>query len=370
MRIIGHLDMDAFFAAVEERERPYLKGQPIAVGSDPQGGKGRGVVATANYAARAYGIRSATPIQKAWELSEAARKKGLPPVVFITSGFRKYEEVSERIMNIVARHLLPRDVSLFEKEPPALEQVSVDECFFDLSFAGSFEKARKVAENIKKSIEKEERLTCSIGIGPNKLIAKIASDFNKPDGLTLVPAEQISAFLAPLSVRKIPGIGPKAEEKLKRLRVKTIADARKLTEEKLRLMFGKWGSELYKKFRGEDNSPVITDKPPAKSIGEQETLPEDSLDMKVLLPYLERQAQNLASYVIKEGFKSFRTIVLTVRFADFETVSRSRTLPTPASGAETLRRHVTQMFFPFLDRRENPKRKKIRLLGVRVEKLT
>src|SRR3989344_5652874 len=102
MRIIGHLDMDAFFAAVEERERPYLKGQPIAVGADPQGGKGRGVVATANYAARAYGIRSATPIQKAWELSEAARKKGLPPVVFITSGFRKYEEVSERIMNIVA----------------------------------------------------------------------------------------------------------------------------------------------------------------------------------------------------------------------------------------------------------------------------
>lgn len=369
MRIIAHLDMDAFFAAVEERERPYLKGQPIAVGADPQGGNGRGVVSTANYAARAYGIRSATPIRTAWELSEAARKKGLPPVIFISGHFRKYGEVSKSIMAIVRSHLRETPKNLFEKEPPALEQVSVDECYFDLSFSGSFAKAKDIARRIKKDVAKEERLTATIGIGPNKLVAKIASDFQKPDGLTIVPPEKVLDFLAPLSVRKIPGVGPKAEEKLARLGIKTVADARTLSEEKLKAIFGKWGIELYRTFRGEDDSPVATKQPPAKSIGEQETLPEDSLDMKILLLYLERQAGNLAKYLAQSGFTSFRTIVLTVRFADFETVSRSRTLREPTGSAETLRRHITQMFFPFLDRRENPRRKSIRLLGVRIEKL-
>ncbi len=379
MRIIGHLDMDAFFAAVEERDRPYLQGQPIAVGSDPQGGKGRGVVSTANYPAREYGIRSATPIRKAWELSEAARKQGKPAVVFITPSFRMYVDTSRRIMAIIGEHLEPVPISLFEKSPPALEQVSVDECFFDFTFAGSYEKAQKIAERIKKDILKKEKLTCSIGIGPNKLIAKIASDFQKPDGLTVVPPEKVLDFLVPLPVRKIPGVGPKTEACFRRLGVKTVSNALTLSEEKLRALLGKWGSDLYLKFRGIDNSPVVTEAPPAKSIGEQETLPEDSLDMKILLPYLERQAKNIVGYVMKEGFKSFRTIVLSVRFADFETVSRSHTFKEPVvlgrhAPTPTLEKlvwgQVTQMFFPFLDRRENPQRKKIRLLGVRVEKFS
>src|SRR3990167_6861437 len=151
--------------------------------------------------------------------------------------------------------------------------------------------------------------------------------------------------------------------------MRSLIFLRRLTYEKSPESGRKRRKELYLKFRGEDDSPVIAHAPPAKSIGEQETLPEDSLEMKILLPYLERQARNLARYLARSGFKSFRTIVLTVRFADFETVSRSRTLPEPAVDAETLRRNVTQMFFPFLDRRENPKRKKIRLLGVRIEKL-
>ncbi len=369
MRIIGHLDMDAFFASVEERERPYLRGQPIAVGSDPQGGKGRGVVSTANYPARAYGVRSATPISKAWELSEQARKAGKPPVVFITPHFRIYEAVSRAVMAIVALHLKGTQTTLFTADPPALEQVSVDECYVDLSFAGSFKKAEAIAVHIKKKIAKKERLSCSIGIGSNKLIAKIASDFRKPDGLTVVYPDFVEGFLSPLAVRKIPGIGPKAEEKLARVRVRTVSDGRKLSEEKLRGMFGKWGQELFLKFRGEDNSPVVVEAPTAKSIGEQETLPEDSLNMKILFPYLERQAKNLLSYMVRDGFKEFRTIVLTVRFSDFETVSRSRTLEFSTGSAEVLRQHVTQMFFPFLDKRENPKKKKVRLLGVRIEKL-
>ncbi len=369
--------MDAFFASVEERERPYLQGQPIAVGSDPQGGKGRGVVSTANYPARAYGVRSATPISKAWELSEQARKAGKPPVVFITPHFPIYESVSREVMAIVAGHLKGTQTTLFTADPPALEQVSVDECYVDLSFAGSFKKAEEIAVRIKKEIAKKERLSCSIGIGPNKLIAKIASDFKKPDGLTVITEKEVLKFLEPMSVRKIPGIGQKAEEKLARVRVRTARDGRKLSEEKLRGMFGKWGKELFRKFWGEDDSPVVVEAPPAKSIGEQETLPEDSLNMKILFPYLERQAKNLVSYLTRDGFKAFRTVVLTVRFSDFETVSRSRTLQEPIScksltltdGAELLRRNVTQMFFPFLDKRENPNKKKIRLLGVRIEKL-
>ena len=378
--------MDAFFASVEERERPYLKGSPIAIGADPQGGHGRGVVSTANYAARAYGIKSATPIRKAWELSEIARKNGKPAVVFISSGLIRYSEVSRKVMEIVAHHLESTQKNLFEREPPAFEQVSVDECFLDLSFAGSFEKAAKIAERIKRTVLRKEKLTCSIGIGPNKLIAKVASDFEKPDRLTIVRPEQMLEFLAPLSVRKIPGVGPKAEARLARLGICTVSDAREFDEKKLRELFGKWGGELYRKFRGEDDSPVVTEAPPSKSIGEQETLSEDTLDMKILLPYLTRQAKEVAERLKKDGFKSFRTIVLTVRFADFETVSRSRTVPQPIAvrksqtlggesltltdGTEALRRHITQMFFPFLDRQENPRRKKIRLVGVRVEKLS
>ena len=363
--------MDAFFAAVEERERPYLRGQPIAVGSDPMGGKGRGVVATANYAARAYGIRSATPIRKAWELSEKARREGKPPVVFISGRFRKYGETSKRVMAVVMRHLEGFPTSLFAESPPALEQMSVDECYFDLSFSGSFAKAGKIAERIKKAIKKEEKLTCSIGIGPNKLIAKIASDFKKPDGLTAIPPESVDTFLLPLSVRKIPGVGPKAEARFARAGIRTVADAKKLSEKKLHELFGKWGGEFYRKFRGADASPVVSEAPPAKSLGEQETLAEDTLDMSLLITLLETQSKRLIEYLKKDGFTSFRAIVLIVRFADFETVSRSRTLKESLTTADTdkLARHAVQMFLPFLDRRENPRRKKIRLVGVRVEKL-
>lgn len=369
MRVIAHLDMDSFFASVEERDRPYLAGQPIVIGSDPQGGQGRGVVSTANYPARAYGIRSATPIRKAWQMSEDARKKGLPPAIFISSSMRKYSEISSRIMEIVVGHLEGTHISLFEDTPPALEQVSVDECYLDLSFSGTFGKAEKIAQKIKDDIKNKERLTATIGIGPNKLIAKIASDFQKPDGLTVVRPEQVEDFLAPLPVSKIPGVGPKMNEKLHKLGVTTIASAQKLSQERLAKDFGKWGRELFRKFRGESDSEVTVEHAPAKSISEQETLPEDTLNMKVLIPLLEEIATRVAKRVSKEGFRSFRTVALVVRFADFTTVSRTRTLDKPVSGETVLIQHMTQMFFPFLDRQENPRKQKIRLLGVRVERL-
>ncbi|MDP3996271.1 MAG: DNA polymerase IV [bacterium] len=368
MRIIAHLDMDSFFASVEERDKPYLKGLPIVVGADPKGGSGRGVVSTSSYAARSYGIFSATPIGQAWRLSEKAKKEGLQGVVFVTPRFSKYGEVSDKVMDIVKRHLKPFYVSLFEKEKPAFEQVSVDECYFDLSFAGTYAKATEIAGKIKRQIKIKEKLTCSVGIGPNKLIAKVASDFEKPNGLTVVKEEFVEEFLNPLPIRKIPGVGPVAEAKFKACGVTKIVQARKLGEEKIRSLLGKWGSDLYRKFTGQSDSVIITEKPPAKSVGEQETLSVDSLEFKELIPFVQKLAKQVAERVIEEGIDSFRTVVVTVRFADFTTVSRSRTFKSPISQGGMLARYATAMFCPFLDRRENPGRQKIRLVGIRVEK--
>jgi DNA polymerase IV (DinB-like DNA polymerase) len=243
-RIIAHLDMDAFFAAVEERERPQLKGLPIAVGADPMDGKGRGVVSTANYPARVYGLHSAMPITQAWRRSEWARRQGKPAVVFLRPNFVQYTETSGRIRAIVEQHAA------------TIQQAGIDELYMDLSATGSYERAREIAQAIKRDIAAEERLTASIGLGPNKLIAKIASDANKPDGLTVVEAQDVEAFLAPLSVRKIPGIGPKTEAALRQQHIIVVQDLKRFSEADLVERFGKWGRALYERVRGRDEDPV------------------------------------------------------------------------------------------------------------------
>ena len=169
-----HIDMDAFFAACEERYNPQFRGKPIVVGADPKAGRGRGVVSTASYAARKFGIKSAMPISTAWRLAEAARSRGEPETIFLTGNYRLYREVSERIMAVL------------EEGVDAFEEASIDEAYLDVSSIGSFGKAEAYARILKANILKAEGLTCSIGIGSNKLIAKIASDFRKPDGLTVV----------------------------------------------------------------------------------------------------------------------------------------------------------------------------------------
>ncbi|MGZ8386324.1 MAG: Y-family DNA polymerase, partial [Nitrospira sp.] len=214
MRIIAHLDMDAFFAAIEERDTPAFQGVPLVVGADPLGGNGRGVASTSNYLARAYGIHSATPISTAWRLSEAARRAGKPPVTFVSVDMQKYVQVSEEVMRIVRRFI------------PKVEQASIDESYGDVSFTESYEAAEALCQRLKNAIHAEERLTASVGIGPNKLIAKIAAGWRKPDGLTVVHAEEVEAFLAPLSIRVIPGIGPKTEGILNAQHIKIVRDLR------------------------------------------------------------------------------------------------------------------------------------------------
>jgi len=356
MRLIGHLDMDAFFAAIEERDHPELKGLPIVVGADPKGGKGRGVVSTANYKARAYGIHSALPISRAWKLSEAARRRGQPAAVFVRVNYRRYAAVSQRLM------------ALLRQVTPAVEEAGVDEAYFDLSFTGSIQGAVAICRHLKELIQSREGLTASIGLGPNKLVAKIASDFRKPDGLTVVTAPEAEDFLAPLPVRKIPGIGPKTETFLANLGLQRVQDLKKFSPAELQEMFGKWGLDLYERIRGRQETPLVAAYEP-KSVGEQETFARDTLDLQFIFPRLWLMCQEVWRRLQAEGFTSYRTVVVTVRFADFDTKSRAHTLPAPASSLRTLRFEAMKLLMPFMDQRENPKRKLIRLIGVRVEKL-
>ncbi|MCL5004760.1 MAG: DNA polymerase IV [Patescibacteria group bacterium] len=371
-RIIAHLDMDAFFAAVEERDRPKYKGQPIVVGSDPMEGKGRGVVSTANYKARKYGIRSATPISRAWQMSEEARKKGFPPAIFLFPNFKKYEKASFEVSKIVS------------KFSPLVEPASIDEMYFDLSpsvlfrthpelvegmsFCGNYKKAGSICKKIKNKIKREEKLTCSIGIGSNKLIAKIASDFKKPDGLTVVEKGKEEAFLENFPIRKIPGIGPKTEEILLRHQIKLVKDLKKFSKVDLKKILGKLGDDLYYKIRGVDDSPIV-EKYEIKSIGEQETFSKDTFDLKFITGRMVKLSESVFERFEKSGFKNFKTITITVRFAGFETKNRSRTLAKPVSDLKTVQFEALKLLSPFFDKRENPKKKLIRLIGVRIEKL-
>ena len=356
MRIIAHIDMDAFFASVEERNKPRLQGLPIAVGSDPEDGKGRGVVATANYKAREYGIHSALPISIAWRLSEEAKRQEKPGVVFITPNMHTYAETSERIMRIIRSHAT------------VVEEASIDEAYFDLSAQRDYAHAKKIGETIKREIFKKESLTASIGIGPNKLIAKLASDFQKPNGLTVIHPEEVEDFITQNQLRKIPGIGPKTADILRERNILTIEDLRALDRFDLELMLGKQGLVLYDKARGIDDSPLIEEWT-AKSIGEQETLQHDSLAGDIIIALLKKLAAQVYARFDRSEFATFKTVGITVRFEGFETKTRAKTLPIATNDPATLEFESLKLLLPFLDARENPKRKPIRLVGIKVEKL-
>ncbi|MBI2624135.1 DNA polymerase IV [Candidatus Parcubacteria bacterium] len=374
-RIIAHVDMDAFFAAIEEREHPAWKGKPIVVGADPEGGRGRGVVSTANYKAREFGIRSAMPISLAW--------RKCPYAMFVRPR-RLYGEVSERIMALlraelqniaVIRHceesraaaggdrfaeFTPSNVEgLAMTERGVVEVVSIDEAYLDVSACGSFAAAEKFAGELKETIFAQEKLTASIGVGPNKLIAKIASDFQKPDGLTVVQPEMVEAFLEPLPVRALRGVGPKAEEYLKRMGVQTVRDLRERTEEDLTQAFGVFGQALFRQARGIDEREVSDAPEQAKSIGRQTTFARDVLKPGPILAAAVKLAERVHRDVLAEGVR-FKTVTVTCRYAGFETHTKTRTLPTAAQSFPALKAATLKLLWPFLGRRP------VRLVGVRV----
>ena len=356
MRIVAHVDMDAFYASVEEQHHPELRGRPVVVGADPKGGAGRGVVTAASYAARKYGIRSALPISRAWRLAEAARRKGEPETVFVRGDRALYLAVSGRLMAIVAQGV------------DAFEDASIDEAYLDLSSLGDLERAQDHARTLKMEILAREGLTCSVGIGPNKLVAKIASDFRKPDGLTVVRPDAVQGFLDGLPIRVIPGVGPKTEALLHANGVTLVAELRGVELSRLREWLGKGGEDLHRKARGLSDDPVSNEWE-RKSVGEQETFEADTLDPVFVLGRARELAETVFGRFVAERFEAFRTVSVTVRFSGFLTVSRSRTGKAPFTSAEQLHAEVRGLLEPFFDARENPKGKKIRLIGVRVEKL-
>ena len=245
MRIIAHVDMDAFYASVEGQANPALRDRPVVVGADPKVGHGRGVVTAASYAARRYGIRSAMPISRAWRLAEAARARGEPEAVFIRDNHALYREVSARIMTIVA------------SGADAFEEASIDEAYLDLSSLESFAAAAAHARVLKSEIRRREGLTCSVGIGPNKLVAKVASDFQKPDGLTVVELRDVLDFLGPLPIRVIPGIGPKTAGVLHQRGIRTVADLRGVERQELVEAFGRWGEDPLRQGAGDLRQPGV-----------------------------------------------------------------------------------------------------------------
>lgn len=360
MRIIVHVDMDAFYAAVEERLNPALRDVPVAVGADPKEGKGRGVVTTANYRARKFGIRSALPISRAWRFAEAARKRGEPATIFIQPNMSLYREVSSRIMQIL------------EAYADAFEEASIDEAYLDVSSREHFVAAAEQMIRLKAEIREREGLGCSVGIGPNKLIAKIASGHHKPDGLTVITPENVESFLDPLPIRVIPGIGPKSEHFLHERNLRIVADLRQVPEATLREWFGKWGQRLFEKARGIDDSEVSNEWT-RKSLGEQETFDEDTRSQPIVTERLDLMAERIITKLRGKDFKGFRTVTVTARFADFQTSNRSRTIKDGIriddDALHRLKEESLSLILPFFDARKNPRGKAFRLIGLRAEKL-
>jgi len=356
MRIIAHLDMDAFFASLEEADSPIFKGKPIAVGSDPKNGAGRGVVSTANYKAREYGIHSALPISIAWQLSEKAKKEGKPEVVFLPVDFERYKKASNQVFEIIKK---------YAKE---VEPASIDEFYFDLSYTESYSKAEKICIKIKKEIKDKLKVTCSVGIGENKLISKISAGIKKPDGLVVVKEEDSGIFLEPMLIKELPGIGPKTEQILNQKGIKIVKELKKLSREDLYDLLGKWGLDLYLRVRGIDDSPLEEDRE-AKSIGEQATFQYDTLNFIYIGEVFENLCKNVFKSFLQSGFKNFKTIVVTVRFSDFETKTTSKTLENPTGEEKDFVVGALKLLLPYADRRKNPHQKMIRLIGVKMEKL-
>lgn len=367
MRIIAHLDMDSFFASIEARENPQFTGLGIVVGADPKAGLGRGVVSTANYQARKYGIHSAMPISTAWRLSQIAIKNGHPKTVFLPVNMAYYARVSEKIMKIIVTLLNGYTVG---KQSSPIEQTSIDEAYLDLSFCADFPagpaSAMQLINKLKSEIKSREKLTAKVGIGPNKLIAKMASSKCKPDGLLVIYPELVEKFLDPLPVGDIPGIGPKSEEFFHRKNIYKISELRQITKNQLQSWMGRRGEDIYQKARGIDDAPV-TPVREVKSVSEQETFEKDTISAAFILEKLNRLSDRVMERMKNEGIARFKTVSITVRFADFTTKTRAHTLLDFTESGAVFKREVIKLSLPFLDRRGNPQMKKIRLIGAGIE---
>lgn len=339
-RVILHVDMDAFFAAVEQLRRPELRGKPVVVGGDGNPHR-RGVVSTASYEARAYGIHSAMPLRTAY--------KRCPHAIFLPVDFTAYQEFSDRLRSILREY------------SPLVEPLSLDEAYVDISHRS--EDPVELARTIKQRIAAELGLTASVGIGPNKLLAKIAANMHKPDGLTAIWEEEVEEKLRHLPATALWGIGPKTAARLREaLNVQTVGDLRRVPLEQLQELLGPHHGEwLYHLCRGEDDSPVVTEWEP-KSMSREVTFQSDVRRRETLLRVIRRLAEEVYAEVVDEGYLP-RTVTLKVRYHNFRTHTRAQTLPEPTADQELLLRTAAGLLDRFtLDR-------PVRLVGVRFSNL-
>lgn len=333
VRKVIHIDMDAFFASVEQRDNPELRGKPVAVG----GSSGRGVVAAASYEAREFGVRSAMP--------SVTAKRRCPELIFVRARFDIYRAVSNQIR------------AIFRSYTDLVEPLSLDEAYLDVTGYRKLLTATAIAEEIRARIEDATGLTASAGVSYNKFIAKIASDQNKPNGICVVTPKQGPAFVARLPVKRFHGIGPKTNEKMKRLGIETGADLRGQTLEFLQANFGKSADYYYRAARGIDNRQVSPNRI-RKSLGAERTYFEDLHDRDAMVAKLAEVAEVVWERAQKS--ESFgRTVTLKLRYSDFETPTRARSLPEPVTSREELLAMGTALLDTLI-----PDKRGVRLLGL------
>jgi DNA polymerase IV len=338
---ILHVDMDAFFVSVELLERPELRGKPVVVGGQKDQ---RGVVSAASYEARKYGIHSAMPLRTAGRLC--------PHAVFLDGHHEKYGEWSDRVATILV------------KFSPIVEMVSIDEAYLDL---GGTERLHgpplAAADKLLRTITRETSLPCSGGLATTRLTAKVASDQAKPRGLVWVPPGCEARFLAPLPVRKIPGIGEVTERALRALGIETVEQLAAVPQEKLEKIFGQWGEALYRKTRGGDSYEFVIDAEP-KSISHNQTFGEDTDDVNEMATTLSHLSQKACKRLREAGLAA-RTLTLTIRYAGFETHTRAKTLTEPTQLDADIYAVFQELFRKYRDTK-----RKVRLLGVSLSGFT
>ncbi len=342
-RVIVHVDMDAFFAAVEQLRNPGLRGKPVIVGADPKGGKGRGVVSTASYEARKFGVHSAMPISQAY--------RRCPQGVFVPPSGKIYQEYAQQIFAVL------------EQFSPQIQIISIDEAFLDVTASlHLFPSIEELGRQIKSRVYRETGLRASVGIAPSKSVAKIASDFQKPDGLTIVPPEQVQDFLDALPATRLWGVGKKTFVTLAKLGIRTVRQLREYPLDYLESQLGKMGPHLHRMARGIDERDVH-DRDDVKSISHERTFSQDQTDPEQVLSTLLWLSEKVAARLRKHNFRG-KTIQLKLRFADFSTFTRSKTLPHHTNLTEdifSVSKHLYEQF--------GRKTKAIRLIGVGVSQL-
>lgn len=338
--MILHVDMDAFYASVEIRDRPELAGRPVVVGGSPQG---RGVVAAASYAARRFGIHSAMPAAQARRLC--------PQALFLPPRMAHYATISRQIR------------AIFERYTPIVEPLSLDEAFLDVRGSEKlFGPSDQVGRRIKDDVRRELNLVASVGVAPNKFLAKLASDLHKPDGFVVVDPEGIEAFLDPLPVSRLWGVGNVTERTLHQLGLRTIGQLRRLPRDWLVRQFGQLGEHLWRLARGRDERPVHAARQ-AKSVSHETTFEHDIGDPLVLRGWLRSLAEQVG-FRLRQSQIRGRTVLIKVRYGDFTTITRSHTLAEATDITDDLWRHAGQLFERLL-----PLRAPVRLLGVGVTDL-